>query len=526
MTFTGTRTPTPSPTTTFTPSATHTLTLTHTNTFTHSPTPTLTPTSTFTSTRTATPTATATPTPTPTWTPTLTSTDTPTRTRTPTPTPYLKIEKSCSKNSAQPLDTLTYTLTYSNLGSVPVYNAVITDHLPSTSQMTYVADSASNGGIYNPITNTLTWTLADIPSGANVQLTYQIQASLMSSQVNNTQLENNAKLFFPGGELTASHSVTVTGPYLVRLAVYNSAGELVKVLETFNLGSAISAFTVENGKVTTDSQQARFFYNNIPLGTWNATNSTGQKVTNGTYFVKIDSTDRFGVTTTVTHEIEVFIGRNTIQIAVYNEAGEIVKHFSQADIQNLLSGDGGTLQPEDFDVAGVGISPDTIFVSNRDSPDSNQGITITLGSGRTFAWDGRGDSGDFLTSGTYFLTITSNLENEPVQQMMKTVHVRNNGGESIDGAVLAPNPVFLSQTQKAEFLINSNTHKTTGVEVRIYTVAGELVKTLNNEPGNPLRVTWDLSRGKIASGTYLAVIFMKSQEGVIGRKILKVQIVH
>jgi flagellar hook assembly protein FlgD len=403
---------------------------------------------------------------------------------------------------------------------------VITDQLPVTSKMIYMTGSATDGGLYDPATNTLTWVLPSIPPGADVQLTYQIQASLTSAQVNNNRLENNARLSYAGGEVTAFHVVTVTGPYLVRLAVYNSAGELVKVLATFNLGTAISGFTVENPDITTDSQKAEFFWGHVSLGTWDATTSTGQKVTNGTYYIKIDNIDTYGATTTVTHQVTVFIGRNTIQIAVYNEAGEVVKHFTQAEVQNLVAGEAGTLQMEDFDLTGAVISTDTLFIPGGIPLDSNPGVNITLGSGRSFNWDGRGDNGIYLKSGSYYVVISSDMENQPDQQIVKMIHVRNNGEENIEAVVLAPNPVFLSQTQKALFFVRSATRKTTGVEIRIYTVAGELIKTLVSDPSNPLQVTWDLAHSNIASGTYIGVVFLKFQDHVIGRKILKVQIVH
>jgi hypothetical protein len=65
------------------------------------------------------------------------------------------------------------------------------------------------------------------------------------------------------------------------------------------------------------------------------------------------------------------------------------------------------------------------------------------------------------------------------------------------------------------------------VKVKIYTLAGELVgNPLMNDLGNPGVVTWNLGGSGIASGTYIAVVELNSDGGVIGRKVLKVVVVH
>ena len=52
---------------------------------------------------------------------------------------------------------MTWTLTYT-LANGPVTNAVITDPIPAG--LSYVAGSASNGGVYDSSSRTLTWTFA------------------------------------------------------------------------------------------------------------------------------------------------------------------------------------------------------------------------------------------------------------------------------------------------------------------------------------------------------------------------------
>jgi uncharacterized repeat protein (TIGR01451 family) len=62
-------------------------------------------------------------------------------------------------------DVVTWTLTYT-LTNGPVTNAVITDPIPVG--LTYVSGSASNGGVYNAATRTLTWTFPTLSAGGSV----------------------------------------------------------------------------------------------------------------------------------------------------------------------------------------------------------------------------------------------------------------------------------------------------------------------------------------------------------------------
>ena len=75
--------------------------------------------------------------------------------------PRLTIAKSASTVSANPGDTITYTISYANDSPVNVTSAVISDVLPSG--LTFV--SASDGGSYNAGNRTITWSVGDIPSG-------------------------------------------------------------------------------------------------------------------------------------------------------------------------------------------------------------------------------------------------------------------------------------------------------------------------------------------------------------------------
>ena len=73
----------------------------------------------------------------------------------------MKIYRSVkdSVSSCRVGDTITYMLSYRNYGSKDAENVVITENLPKDFQFV----EASDGGVYNSATNTITWTLDNVP---------------------------------------------------------------------------------------------------------------------------------------------------------------------------------------------------------------------------------------------------------------------------------------------------------------------------------------------------------------------------
>jgi fimbrial isopeptide formation D2 family protein/uncharacterized repeat protein (TIGR01451 family) len=83
-------------------------------------------------------------------------------------------------------DPVTWTLTWT-MTNGPVTNAVITDVIPDG--LTYVADSASDGGAYDPATRTLTWTF---PSLTEASGTVSFETSTDADAPIGTPIENVA----------------------------------------------------------------------------------------------------------------------------------------------------------------------------------------------------------------------------------------------------------------------------------------------------------------------------------------------
>jgi len=163
------------------------------------PTPTLIPTSTFT--------------PTPTNTPTLTNTPTPTPTITPVP-PDVELTKSGSPpNPITPGSTLTFTLTVTNKGSVPVASVVVSDPLPGGT--TFLTCTPSQGTCNGPTVGTngtVTASLGSIPAPgvALVTITVTVPVSAAGTTFTNTAVVSSSPQDPIPSHSIATYTVTVS----------------------------------------------------------------------------------------------------------------------------------------------------------------------------------------------------------------------------------------------------------------------------------------------------------------------------
>jgi hypothetical protein len=248
-------------------------------------------------------------------------------------------------------------------------------------------------------------------------------------------------------------------------------------------------------------------------------------VTNGSYFIKISSTNPFGVTSTVSQTVSVNLSPSILTALVFNSAGEVVKHITESDILAMIGGSG--LNVADFNVSQVKISSSVIVPNYSGSGAANSVLTITLASGQSFTWNGMGDNGVILPNGTYFLEIQSAKQGTQGNQEITRVVNIEGATNPINGVELWPNPVYVGKNPQAQFRINTDAVQATSTDVKIYTLAGELVKPiLYNQPGDPSTILWNLNGGTLASGTYIAVVELNSANGTIGHKVLKVMVIH
>ena len=418
---------------------------------------------------------------------------------------------------------MVYTLQYQNPGATAAMNVTIVDNLPATIAMKYLLGSATDGGIYNSSSNTLTWVFPVVPAGSNLQVTDQSIVQILGGQ--NSPVLNCAKLSFGSGTMTSCNAVSVIGSYVVQMSIYNSAGEIVKTYTTFETSSPISSLNLSASGLTNPGQILQISTNGESLGTWDGTNDNGQLVSNGSYFIKVTTTSPFGATTSVSQTVSVNLSSSTLTALVFNSAGEIVKHISEADIIAMMGVSG--LTASDLNVSQIQISSSVLVPNYSGTGGNNSVLTITLGSGKSFTWNGTGDDGVILTPGTYYLQIQSTVQSSHSnQEITKVLHIEGSS-EAINGVVLLPNPVRLNQTSMAQFVVDTDAAQVTSVDVKIYTLAGELVKPLlYNQPGNLGIVYWNVGQTNLASGTYIAVVELNTANGIIGHKILKVVVIR
>lgn len=400
-------------------------TRTPTPSFTNSPTPSATPTHTLTAT------------PSPTWTPTRT----PTPTHTPTATP-----------SATP--TLSWT---------------------SSPTPTRTATSSS--------TRTQTWTFTDTPtSTATPTATPSVTATASFTDTpTSTPSASLTQTFTATPSFSPSPSVTPTfvpAPYHVILAVYNSAGERVRILYDGLLSGPPGGATTQPGLlaewnstvdlllppgVTTPYGQDRF--------RWDGTNSAGQAVANGTYLFKADVDTSTGSVVSYTWGVQVVLPERSLGIGIFNSAGELVARLpvppgADASNFNVLSPSGETL---------------TLVLPQA-------------GGSRSLFWDGLNRQGRPASPGLYWVrSLDSSSGRSQPFTLLKAA-------PGLGRLSAGPNPLSAGA---AAFHLLFEARPGAQAWATLYNLAGEAVAEVRGDAGTG---RLSLPAGHLADGIYLLIL--------------------
>ena len=303
----------------------------------------------------------------------------------------------------------------------------------------------------------------------------------------------------------------MVGNYTVRINVYNEAGEVTKTILLKQFSQPVQSVSLESSDTLVSiNGQIQIVYQGQVIGTWDGTNNSGQEVTNGKYYIKVDNIDINGNITSVTQVATVARHLAQVTVNIYNEAGEIVRHLDavMADAVTLANG--------------VNLSSETFSPSYQAGAGST--LTVTLSNGTTMVWDGRNDSGQIVPSGQYFLEVQSNDGQGGSSTVTKQVTVFHHG-LNLEGTpvVVYPNP----DSQR----VNGTAIQFAGspglsLKVNIYTIAGELVQEGITGAQGSGTATWDFAGKTIASGLYLADIEITDSQGGFQRQVTKIVIVH
>src|SRR4029077_9945508 len=112
-------------------------------------------------------------------------------------------------------------------------------------------------------------------------------------------------------------------------------------------------------------------------------------------------------------------------------------------------------QTTDYNVGTSKIGSSVITPSYSNPMGNGNYLKITLGSGNSFNWDGKGDDGRILTTGRYFIEIKSNTAAGVQQQIVMGVTVMPQETDGITSVQLQPNPINTNQVNLAKFVITT-----------------------------------------------------------------------
>jgi len=285
----------------------------------------------------------------------------------------------------------------------------------------------------------------------------------------------------------------------------------VKTLKVYRSQGAVQNFNLVGSVLKLLGDEAQVVVDGAVIGTWDGTGNDGNLVSNGEYHIKIDSVDTMGTVTTITQPIQVARSLTKTTVLVYNASGEVVKHlFAYLD------------DPGNGLVNGVQLSSSVLSPTYDPSAGGvpNQ-ILISLGGGATLSWNGQNDQGSFVQGGQYFLEIHSLDGVGGEATITKEVTVRGDLEHSGLGEVTA-RPNLLDP--QSGYLSNLSAALPSTLSVRVYTLAGELVRQFQGGAGTS-QATLDAS--VLASGVYLVVVDVNAPAGGrLQEKTLKVLVLH
>ncbi len=440
---TDTATPTPSRTPTDTFTATNTATLTSTATPTNTFTVTNTPTDTATATPSRTPTNTFTATNTPTMTDTLTATNTPTNTDTPT-----NSYTATNTKTNTPTATATNTFTATN---TPTNTATFTNTYTFTPSwtVTNTATPTNTKTPTNTATNTATATASSTPTS-----TYTFTSTYTYSY---TPTPTFTFTPTPGVSIVKKTSETVAQSgdlvtYSLILNVVEAAASSVTVSDQLpaNMTFASFALVPPGGVTSAVGNNLSWTFPSLPVGAVTLTYQAivGNLLPGGTVLTNNAQLTYAGNPVPQKASVSITVAAiYKVEVAVYNEAGELVKDIWVQELSQEV---------KSFTLTGATIT-------------SLEGKTYVMVGGVVIAsWDGTNQSGTPVSNGTYYVNVTSTDPSGVVTNVSQTVTVSRSIAQ---------------------------------VVVDVYNEAGEVVKHLYSyadDPGNVSLGEVALSTGMIA----------------------------
>ena len=113
----------------------------------------------------------------------------------------LTIEKAATPEPVEAGANLTYTVTWGVTGNEPSPNAMVVDTLPPD-KVTFV--SASGGGVYDPVTRKVTWSLGNVPTPQSGS--FNVVVAVDTPLINGTKLTNTVDFKDDDPQTAAAHT--------------------------------------------------------------------------------------------------------------------------------------------------------------------------------------------------------------------------------------------------------------------------------------------------------------------------------
>ena len=323
---------------------------------------------------------------------------------------------------------------------------------------------------------------------------------------------------------TATPTVTNTPvpfPYIVKVQVYNAAGEKIKLIGEMPIsanlgriltcvsGTASDTFDPNDAKLQIIMQGIQTVGGTTPdiSLVWDGTNDGGQAISQGLYFVKFTVANEYGQVDTVIKEINVLTSQQYVRLKIYNSAGELVRTiYSPNPPGNNIS---------------LGVS-DVVLVGK-----DNAAVQVEYAPGQIISWDGNNSDGRTVDSGVYEMKVEIATASGYQVVATKSVTVLNAGKAGvISGEKIFPNPVVFANGGTASATIQWAAAGQGRMTVTIYNMAGELVRKFDTSLV-PSQLSWDMTTGSgqpVTSGLYVIVMQAKKNTGEIEIKVMKMSV--
>jgi hypothetical protein len=310
-------------------------------------------------------------------------------------------------------------------------------------------------------------------------------------------------------------------PFSIKVSIYNSAGELVKVLYQGGSSKAPSDLLLSAGVVPPDGEVLITLPGQMDNGSsslaWDGRNAGGQAVQSGTYIVMVESRDSFGRVESYSASVAVARSASLSELRIYNSAGELVRKFVLAFVPaqgQALRSSQATVPVVDFR-----LEKGTYALALDEEGKTREAMTFwcidAQGQEHALAWDGRNEEGLPVVSGHYMVQLLNSRQGSTqVVSTRALVVIAAVAPSMLQQVFVAPNPC-----SGDELKVYYKTSPGAQAFVKLFNIAGEQVA----QGTDPLRQgSVQLGVSLLAPGTYLCTLEMQNGRIVLSRSVFKI----